>query len=440
MVLYVAKHKTLATTTTMTTLCLPSSSQHDQPQQPPSYCQVCHQACRPLRCTGCQSAWYCSTDCQKVDWKSNDHRKTCAGQRRPRGLDVIRSTNQTNEITTATTTTSGQALQATLQELRSLALGLSLNQAQEEYHKAQDEVKRQVVELNSNTESKEGVRNSRSIFTTAMKTKSKVICGNEIAANPADLKREELSDNSGNENSPTKQRNENKRQDTRSSGTEIDPIDTSIMASNDYFSYVMVEDMSRIARYQVTLKQRQLLPPQDQGNASRKSGSIRAIDSIDNLNVSTQVINDKPYQNNTLVMIRSKTNPEAHISIQLPRRLITMSSPSLSSSSSYQNHPQATMDDDGTIQLRLHYQHSGSINHNDDDDDDLRMSDVLYEDCPPTFSQQLLPITAKIINSLQCRFCGLSLLPQGSVDRVLPLPTGYWDEVADYLICYSGVS
>jgi hypothetical protein len=414
----------------MTTLCLPSNSQNDQPLQPPSYCQVCHQTCRPLRCTGCQSAWYCSTNCQKVDWKSNNHRKTCAG-RRPRGRDLIR-TNQTNETTT---TTSGQTLQATLQELRSLTLGLSLNQAQEDYHKAQDEVKRQVAERQSNTESKEGVRNSRSIPTTTKKTKAKATSGIEIP-NPADLKLEESNDYSGNENIPKKQSNDSNRQETRSSGAEIDPIDTSIMASNEYFSYVMVEDMSRIARYQVTLKQRQLLP-QDQATPSRTSGSFRAIDSIDNLDLSTHVVNDKPYQNNTLVTIKSKTNPVAHISIQLPRRLITMSSIS-SPSSSYQSHLSATMDDDGTIQLRLHYQHSGSINHNDDDDD-LRMSDLLYEDCPPTFSQ-LLPITAKIMNSLQCRFCGLSLLPQGSVDCVLPLPTGYWDEVADYLICYSGVS
>jgi hypothetical protein len=56
------------------------------------------------------------------------------------------------------------------------------------------------------------------------------------------------------------------------------------------------------------------------------------------------------------------------------------------------------------------------------------------------------------VNQMACGSCGHSLLspnssnndnddikPQ-SIQRVLPLPTGYWDEIAEYLICFEGVS
>ena len=53
---------------------------------------------------------------------------------------------------------------------------------------------------------------------------------------------------------------------------------------------------------------------------------------------------------------------------------------------------------------------------------------------------------ANALNSLCCRTCHNAILKntsgsnQAIIKSVLPLPSGYWDEITDYLICYEGVS
>ena len=53
---------------------------------------------------------------------------------------------------------------------------------------------------------------------------------------------------------------------------------------------------------------------------------------------------------------------------------------------------------------------------------------------------------AEALNNLCCRTChnaivkNASEINQAIIRSVLPLPSGYWDEITDYLICYEGVS
>ncbi|ODA79308.1 hypothetical protein RJ55_04901 [Drechmeria coniospora] len=51
-------------------------------------CKACNKSPPSVnlkRCAKCSITWYCSRDCQKVDWK--EHKKTCAKQRDARGVD-----------------------------------------------------------------------------------------------------------------------------------------------------------------------------------------------------------------------------------------------------------------------------------------------------------------------------------------------------------------
>lgn len=41
------------------------------------------------------------------------------------------------------------------------------------------------------------------------------------------------------------------------------------------------------------------------------------------------------------------------------------------------------------------------------------------------------------IENLECYFCGSNLLIK-SIDRIIPLPSGHWEEITDYLLCYPG--
>ena len=44
-------------------------------------------------------------------------------------------------------------------------------------------------------------------------------------------------------------------------------------------------------------------------------------------------------------------------------------------------------------------------------------------------------------NHLRCKFCLLSILRENvTINRVVRIPSSNWDDIADYLICYSGVS
>jgi hypothetical protein len=52
------------------------------------------------------------------------------------------------------------------------------------------------------------------------------------------------------------------------------------------------------------------------------------------------------------------------------------------------------------------------------------------------FMTSVPPVTSRI-HQLQCKSCRAPLLSH-SIERIVPLPSGYWDEISDYLICYPG--
>jgi hypothetical protein len=80
-------------------------------------------------------------------------------------------------------------------------------------------------------------------------------------------------------------------------------------------------------------------------------------------------------------------------------------------------------DGSGSLNLRLEYQSS------------LEQKSGELE----SSTSNLLPISNA--NKLQCRFCQMNLLSSNApIDRVVPMPSANWDDIADFLICYSGVS
>ncbi|KAI2497880.1 HECT-like Ubiquitin-conjugating enzyme (E2)-binding [Fragilaria crotonensis] len=52
------------------------------------------------------------------------------------------------------------------------------------------------------------------------------------------------------------------------------------------------------------------------------------------------------------------------------------------------------------------------------------------------FMTAVPPVTSRI-HQLHCKSCRVALLAR-PIDRIVPLPSGYWDEISDYLICYPG--
>ena len=92
-------------------------------------CQVCQQECKPLRCKNCRKAFYCSVNCQKLDWKAG-HRRLCSA-------------------------IPAEKVNLALRELNTIAHGLSLEQATENFYKATDAIKKtKEVESKLSTSSK----------------------------------------------------------------------------------------------------------------------------------------------------------------------------------------------------------------------------------------------------------------------------------------------
>jgi hypothetical protein len=269
-----------------------------------------------------------------VDWKAG-HRKSCRAPSEKKAEDALK-------------------------ELKSFALGVPLDKAQEHYYKARDEVERQIDEPDTKSED----------------TKAPVEI--EAVSQKVDKKAEAI----------VQVRSPQKESVVAIKKPEQALLDLNSKREEDNADCVsfVVEDMRHILRYQITLK---VKPESKIGIAS------------DGLDVSMK----QTSPNHTLVTLKSRSSPFV-FRTELPRRLESRPSP-------------LQMEEDGTIHLRLEYQ---------------------GDPCDPDVDFLEKPPTADEVNRLQCRFCDQPLLASKAIERVLPLPSGYWEEIADYLICYNGVS
>ena len=298
-------------------------------------CQVCHQICRPLRCTRCRIAFYCSAACQRVDWKAG-HRKAC------------RSLNANN-------------INHALREIQTHVLGLSMEEAVENYHKAKDEIHHYI--------SNEGHAREFSELTASSKRPSKSKPAEAIVKDPA------LEIHTG---EPKKSNRVIPTTSPRIRGIEL---------SND--CNFVVEDMQHISRYQFYLSK----PP-----------IIRLPLSLDDVEVSTIF----PEQFRSILQLTSKTTSAVLFCVEVPQRL--------------ESRPISFHVDEEHGEIQISFQYKS-------DPTGMRETE---------FSGEMMP--AEAINHVHCRYCDQRLVPKKSISQMRQLPSGYWDEIADYLICYDGVS
>ena len=73
--------------------------------------------------------------------------------------------------------------------------------------------------------------------------------------------------------------------------------------------------------------------------------------------------------------------------------------------------------------------------------DDVLQISVTYKEDPTLreMGTQSILVGLEEVNQIQCSSCHTPLLSGQPIKRTSELPTGHWDDIADYLICYSGV-
>lgn len=93
--------------------------------------------------------------------------------------------------------------------------------------------------------------------------------------------------------------------------------------------------------------------------------------------------------------------------------------------------------DDNSLSVRIQF-HSLTIDGSNSIIDEL----LGNTDSTSNFSSTIMS-DAKSMNYLCCRTCHNPIVENDGepiIQSVLPLPSGYWDEITDFLICYDGVS
>ena len=73
--------------------------------------------------------------------------------------------------------------------------------------------------------------------------------------------------------------------------------------------------------------------------------------------------------------------------------------------------------------------------------DDVLQVSVTYKEDPTLreMGTQCILIGLEEVNQIRCSSCQTPLLSGKIIKRTSELPVGHWDDIADYLICYSGV-
>eukprot|EP00985_Skeletonema_marinoi_P033100 scaffold40450_cov219-Skeletonema_marinoi.AAC.1 len=350
-----------------------------------------------LRCSQCKLVYYCSRSCQSLAWK-NGHRQACRKAK-----------------TAAATSNNGgdQSINATMTELMQHVQTMDCRTAYENMCRAQDEIERLQKQLDED----------------------------EMEEEEGDLDEADDDDDvsivrleGGNDSTATSEKASADDNNSQLS-SEIDPSppseskavkeDTNINIKRAHGSWLdeggkfSIEYLPNIKCYHITLTTNNhddstIVPNRDDLQFTM-SPVPNPCESKSDCS-SSQIV----FYEMRLVHSPSSTL----LSLTLPGCQLT----------NHEDRPTATISTDSqSISLRIYLQ------INDSSSMDL-MDNLLGIEAGSIFSPVTTPSTD--INHLFCRNCQSPIITHNNnnstIQSVLPLPSGYWDDIEDYLICYDG--
>jgi len=351
-------------------------------------CQVCYKKCKPLRCARCRQAWYCSRACQKKGWRAG-HQALCEKLQANPGL----SPKQV------------MAQHAMLELQTLMAKNYSLDTLSAEYHLAKDEFDRKNEETAAKEEEEE-----------------------KKVENEARLKNKERTGEKSSRDSESDQPSADEPPNKPMASTKIGPKKKKKLPCEDvsrievskklYWGF-WIENLRHINSYQI------MLFPQAQQWQS--IGSFQTL--VNQLEMSVTVNEDKQ---SSIISLRrggkqgNGGNYHPILYIQLPGKVNpTPSAFDIEHGPSVISDGNVNQGD--SLALRLQYEPSLEQQQGLDD---LGSMSLLATELDETSA-----------NELRCKFCKLPILKEeATIDRVVRMPSSNWDDIADYLICYSGVS
>lgn len=278
-----------------------------------------------------------------------------------------------------------------MMELQSLmAKNYSLDTLSSDYHKAKDEMERARVEATASVDRNQPENERKAkIQSTAIPSKAKA---------PKDSF------------SPTARKRSISSQKTCTDSSRLSSAELS------YWEFC-VECLGNISSYHIILRPK---PSQVQNNTSLATF-------VEQLEMSVTVSEDKQ---SSIVSLRQRGRHtgggNSHHPI-LYAKLPGKVDPRPSAFDIHDDYPGDRKTKGGSLSLMLKYEASLEQQQGLDD---LGSSSLLATglDTPSA-------------NHLHCKFCHLPILRENvTINRVVRIPSSNWDDIADYLICYSGVS
>ncbi|KAG7338556.1 MYND finger domain containing protein [Nitzschia inconspicua] len=360
-----------------------------------SKCTVCGSTCR-TRCSLCKSVYYCSVDCQRKDWTQGLHSKHCMGRKpKPSKRKLGPLPNKLRNLDDA---------QQALEELWSLTNTVP-------------------TEESSDTKQK-NVKGAFSIQPKRLESSR-----NEIPTKPA------------NPESSTPLLDETLPPPPPPPPYSILRDDTTIIMDKAVCSY-MVEDMPQISCYRLTLKRQR----------TTESRSLLLDIALERKNASNPS-SLQVHSNYTLVVISTQTEATEKLLFvgEFPQ-------PIEKDRIQWQVEEEKLVDrhNNDNVSIRLMDVYHVSLPY----PRDLANSTILLQSNAESSTGTFSTTTLQQINTAACATCNVPLFsnestPSGKdpkqqhentavttfpkvIKKVLPLPQGYWDDIAEYLICYSG--
>lgn len=393
------------------------------------------------RCTGCKLVYYCSVACQRRDWKA-EHRQICQKNKYGSRGRVAKSSAPATSAAAAIQpqprrpSTNRQDVEEAWQELCALTQNSSLPESYQKMWQAREEVKRQ----KQREEEERGRVQQQNV---QRRREEHVQEGDDWREGTEKRLDGEARETGSYRDTKVPITEKNGDKDTLSDrADETTRRLTSVPAIASSSASFVVEEMAQIGRYQLTL----WVPT--------------SID-VNKLFISAQRLT--PSESRTLITIRQGQEPLSLASNngdhdpsqvvfvgEFPR---TIQASQITCSSQQQcvaDQTTIAFNAKDTRLLQLH----------------IRLPFSAYEDGRIAGDSSSLDIdkrnrtsSLQVVNRLVCGTCHLPvLLPDRgesvegentveaqqftsstTIQRVASLPTGHWDDIADYLICYNGV-
>ena len=397
----------------------------------PEKCNHCGRVSSSLlRCADCKSAWYCNSTCQALAWndptsEEGGHKIVC---RRLRKLAVAAAgnnatTSSSSQLAAGSITSASDALVELMQHTQTM----DCNEAYKQMCLAQDEIRRLQSEIQQQQEMMPAdLLDTTRIDEEERKQSSEINTDGGGCREGEDAPSDKITLNPKSSSTTPESAQNNNTKGTpgkcmRASGSWLD------QGGN-----CSIEYLPNVKCYQITLTA-----------VAENDSSILLPQPKDDLRFTMTPFDEVPFSTATTSYYEAKlylriqqdtSSPPSPASVVEEARNLELLLSVILPTAGNATKPTARMSiDANSISLRI------LLNHDDITtmpSDGCDLTDNLLGIEGSSFSSNTTDSTH--LNHLRCRSCQIPIIDSDTIQSVLPLPSGYWDEISDYLTCYDG--